>query len=496
MSTIITIIVIENKFGKGYNSNCNKLLLKEDIKKMTTIQNSQGTVAQDDKLPLHRKITYSFTDMSGNLLYCIISSYLLYFFTEVFGLSVGVAGILLLIARFFDALDAPIWGIIIDHTHSKYGQSRPWFLWMSFPFAIFVWLLFTTPNLSGTAKVVYAGVMYILAGISYTGMSTPITSVLPNLTSNSEDRTIANSFRMVGGNIGNFFAITFILPLANYLGGSNKQRGWSLAVLIYAIVAIILLLIAFADMREKNIEHEKVIPLKQSFKAAKCNWPWVLIVLANVIYWTGFMSRNSTLAYYFQYNMNNQSLISVFNGFTIIQVIGMASVPIIVKLFKKWGTTVLGLILACIGQLLMALVGKNVDAMLVGWCIACIGSGIACTMFFAMVGDTVDYGEWKNGIRASGFLTAIGSSFCIKMGSGFGSFIPSIIMKMFNYVPDHAQTAGSLAAIKFSFIWLPIIIFIINIIPLLMYKKYEEHEPIVQADLTKRRTSQKFSVNE
>ena len=186
--------------------------------------------------------------------------------------------------------------------------------------------------------------------------------------------------------------------------------------------------------------------------------------------------------------MNNTTLISVFNGFSIIQVIGMASIPFIVKYLKKWGTTVLGLVVACVGQLLMLVVGQSVPAMLVAWCIACIGSGIACSMFFAMVGDTVDYGEWKNGIRASGFLTAIGSSFCIKMGSGLGSFIPSLIMNAFHYVPDHAQSASALGAIQFSFMWLPVIIFAINIIPMIIYRKFENHEPIVIRDLLARKS--------
>lgn len=444
------------------------------------------------ELPFHRKITYSFTDMAGNLLYCIMSSYILYFFTDVYGLSVGIAGTLLLVARFFDALDAPIWGIIIDHTHSKYGQSRPWFLWMAFPFAIFVWLLFTTPPIEGTAKVLYAGIMYILAGISYTGVSTPITSVLPNLSSNSDERTVANSFRMVGGNIGNFFAVTFILPLAAFLGGNNAQRGWSLAVLLYAIVAVVLLLVAFADMREKNIQRTKSIPIKQSFKAAKRNWPWFLIVAANIIFWIGLTARSSTLAYYFQYNMHNSGYISLFNGFSIIQVVGMASIPFIVKKFNKWGTTVFGLAAAIIGQLMMVVSGSHLIPLLISWCIACIGSGIACSMFFAMVGDTVDYGEWKNGVRASGFLTAIGSSFCIKMGAGLGSFIPSVIMKTFHYVPNHVQSASALSAIKFSFIWMPIVIFALNIIPLYMYKKYEEHEPIVIRDLMNKNSQEEM----
>ncbi|KRL21238.1 MFS transporter [Lentilactobacillus kisonensis] len=448
---------------------------------------SAQALLANDTLPWHRKITYGFTDMSGNLLYCIISSYMLYFFTNVFGLSVGTAGVLLLIGRIFDAIGAPVMGILVDHTHSKYGKSRPWFLWMSLPFAIFVWLLFTTPALSGTLKVVYAGVMYILADLSYTAMSTPITSVLPNLTSSTDGRMQANSIRLVLGNVGNFFAVTFIIPFAGLLGGGNDQKGWSLAVGIYSIVAFILLIVAFLDMREKNIENEKVVTIKESLKATKGNWPWVLIVVANLAYWTAFIVRNSSMPYYFQYNMSSKALISFFNGFTIIQVIGMASVPFFVKFMHKWGTTVFFLLMTMVGQAWVGFAGSNVTSALIGWCVACIGSGSACTMFFAMVGDTVDFGEWKTGVRANGFLTAIGASFCIQMGSGFGSFIASMILKGFGFnAANKVQSAGSLSGISFTFVWVPIIIYAISLVLMIVYRKWENHEPVVKADLAER----------
>lgn len=450
------------------------------------VDDAQKLLAED-KLPFHRKITYGFTDMSGNLLYCIISSYMLYFFTNVFGLSVGVAGVLLLIGRVFDAIGAPIMGILVDHTHSKYGKSRPWFLWGALPFAIFVWLLFTTPDISNTAKIIYAGVMYILADFSYTAMSTPITSVLPNLTTNTDDRMQANSIRLVLGNVGNFFAVTFIIPFADLLGHGNDQRGWSLAVGVYAIVAFILLIIAFFDMREKNLAKEKVISIKESLKATKGNWPWMLIVLANLAYWTAYTVRNAALPYYFQYNLGDKSLISFFNGFSIIQVIGMASVPFVVKLLHKWGSTVFFLSLTIIGQIWMGFAGSNTTSALIGWCVACIGAGSACTMFFAMVGDTVDFGEWKTGIRANGFLTAIGAAFCIQMGSGLGSFIVSMLLNSVGFDASHAvQSASSLTGIHLSFIWVPIIIYIISLILMVTYRKWERHEPVVQKELAER----------
>lgn len=452
---------------------------------------------KNDRLPFHRKVTYGFTDMSGNLLYCIIGSYMLYFFTNVFGLGVGTAGSLLLLGRVIDAIGAPVMGVLVDHTHSKYGKSRPWFLWMSLPFAIFVWLLFTTPAIGSTAKIIYAGGMYILAELSYTAMSTPITSVLPNLTSNSDDRMSANSIRLVLGNVGNFFAVTFIMPLASAVGHGNEQRGWSIAVGIYAVVAFIFLLIGFLDMREKNIESDEIITIKESFKATKGNWPWMIIVAANLIYWTAYSARNAALPYYFQYNLSDKSLISFFNGFSIIQIIGMASVPLFVKFLHKWGTTVFMLALTMVGQVWIGLAGANVTSALIGWCVACIGSGSACTMFFAMVGDTVDFGEWKSGVRANGLLTAMGASFCIQMGAGIGSFIAAKIMAAFGFTAAKAaQSAGTMSAISFTFIWVPVIIYAISLILMVIYRKWERHEPIVTEDLAERHAQAQATSND
>lgn len=441
---------------------------------------------KSDSLPLRRKVTYAFTDLAGNLLYCLIGSYALYYFTDVYGLSVSMAGTILLLARFIDALDAPVWGMIIDHTKSKQGKSRIWFLRMAIPFALSVWLLFTNFNLSGTAKIAYAAIMYIVAGISYTGVSTPITSVLPNLTSNTEDRTLANTFRMIGGNVGNFLAITFILPLVSFFGQGNDQKGWSMAVGLYAVIACVLILIAYFDMREKNIQHTVNISIKESFQAAKGNWPWVLVVVGNIMFWLGLTARNSSLIYFFQYNMGDKDLVSIFNGISIIQVVGMAMIPMLVKRLRKWGSTILGFVIASIGQLGVVLFTGNLPMMIVAWCIACIGSGIACSLFFEMVGDTVDFGEWKTGIRASGFLTAIGSSFCIKIGSGLGGFLPSMIMNAAGYQADKVQSQAALNAIQFSFCWLPLIIFVLAIIPMYLYKRYEKNEMNVRQDLAAR----------
>ena len=249
-------------------------------------------------------------------------------------------------------------------------------------------------------------------------------------------------------------------------------------------------MIAFLDMREKNIDEEKIITIRESLKATKQNWPWVLIVLANLLLWTAYSARNAALPYYFQYNLNDKGLISVFNGFSIIQIIGMASVPFVVKYLHKWGTTILMLGMTMVGQVWIGFAGTNVTSGLIGWCLACIGSGSAMTMFFSMVGDTVDYGEWKTGIRANGFLTAMGASFCIQMGSGIGSFIAARILAAFGFTAAKAtQSSGSLSAINFTFIWVPVVIYALSAVCMVFYRKWEKHEPIVTEELAEKRAA-------
>ena len=116
-----------------------------------------------------KRFSYASSDTAGQLVFCVISYYLLYFYTDVYGLSVAIAGNILLLARFTDAIDAPVWGVIFDKTHSKWGKSRPWFLWLCVPFAMFGVLTFLTPNFGHTGKVIYAAVTYIVCSVLYTG---------------------------------------------------------------------------------------------------------------------------------------------------------------------------------------------------------------------------------------------------------------------------------------------------------------------------------------
>ena len=191
------------------------------------------------------RFIYAASDVAGQLVFCFISFYLLYFYTDVYGISAAAAGTILFIARCTDAIDAPIWGIIFDRTHSRWGKSRPWFLWLCVPFATFGVLTFLPPDFSYRAKVCYAAGVYIVCSILYTGINTPVTSILSALTPDPQERVTLTCFRMFGSKLGVLIVNLTGLQMVSWLGHGNDKRGFMHAMPLYATGTVLLYLLAF-----------------------------------------------------------------------------------------------------------------------------------------------------------------------------------------------------------------------------------------------------------
>jgi Na+/melibiose symporter-like transporter len=187
------------------------------------VTNEQQTV----KVPIIRKLAYGSTDLSYQLLTTTVSAYLVYFYTDVAKMSLGAIGTLMLIARLLSALAAPISGYFIDNTHTRWGKARPWYLWMCFPVAIFSILLFVAPNFANSAlNITYIWVTYVIWSMLEIFINTPDTAILPLLTKDRNQRTIFNSFRNGGSQIGALIANASVLPLVAFFGGSNAKKGF------------------------------------------------------------------------------------------------------------------------------------------------------------------------------------------------------------------------------------------------------------------------------
>jgi GPH family glycoside/pentoside/hexuronide:cation symporter len=171
-----------------------------------------ASVIHKNMVPWSERFSYSLSDFACNLSFSLVSTYLMFFYTDVFGISAAIVGTLFLVARIVDAFDGPFWGIMIDHTHTRWGKSRPYWLWFAIPFAVFSVLCFTVPNMSTGMKVVWAYVTYIGVDVLYSAVNIPITSILPSLTSNPQERVTLSTIRQFMGTLGATIISTIALP--------------------------------------------------------------------------------------------------------------------------------------------------------------------------------------------------------------------------------------------------------------------------------------------
>ncbi len=438
------------------------------------------------------RFSYAASDIGCQLVFAPISFYLLKFYTDVFGLAAGVAGTIMLIARFIDAADTPIWGIIFERTKSRWGKIRPWFLWLCGPFAIFGVLTFLTPDLSGTAKILYAAGTYIAVNILYTGINTPVTSILSVLTTNPQERVVLTCFRMFGSKLGVLLVNLTAMLLVAKLGGGDDRKGYMLTIPIYAAVAVVLFLVAFRNLKEVVPSDEKPKPMLQGFGAIRGNWPWWIIASSSLFFWIAFISRVAAAPYFFEYTLGRKDLVPFAFALDFISLGTVLCLPWMCRTWSKGTVWAAGLVGIIVGQFVMAwglAQGNSVPLIMVGWGLGFLASGAAMAMPFSVISDSVDYGEWKTGVRAAGLLTAIGAAFCLKAGAGLGGALPGWILEARGYVANVAQTDAVLNGIELSVVWLPAIAFAAALIPVLFYRKFERQEPQILADLERRRTS-------
>jgi sugar (glycoside-pentoside-hexuronide) transporter len=440
-----------------------------------------------------KRFSYAASDTAGQLVFCVISNYLLYFYTDVYGLPVAIAGNIMLLARFADAIDAPVWGIIFDKTHSKWGKSRPWFLWLCLPFAVFGVLTFLTPDLGQTGKIICAAVTYIVCSVLYTGINTPVTSILSALTPDPRERVTLTSFRMFGSKLGVLLVNLTAMKLVQYFGHGDDRKGFMIVMPIYATGTILLYLLAFRNLEEVVPQKKQSLPFADSLRAIRGNWPWIIIFVSSLFFWIAFIARVSVAPYFFEYTLHRKDLIPTAFALDFISLVTAFLMPFFCRWTSKRNVWIFGLLGMVVGQLIVYFGVQNnlsVAWIMSGWTFGFLASGMAMAMPFSVLSDSVDYGEWKTGIRAAGFLTAIGAAFCLKAGAGLGSAVPAWIMDAHGYVANAVQTENSLRGIALGFIWLPALGFALAILPVLFYKKYELMEPQIHAELEARQKHQ------
>lgn len=442
-----------------------------------------------NQLSFKEKVGYGLGDFAANIVFQTVMIFLMFYYTDIYGLPAAAVGTLFLIARIWDAINDPMMGAVADRTKSKHGRFRPWIKWTAIPFGVLAVLMFTTPDFSESGKLIYAYVTYILMMMVYTANNIPYGALSGVMTSNSVERTALNSYRFVLGQSAAIMVQAATLPLIALLGSGDKALGYQLTMAIFAVIAIGMFYVTFYTTKER-IEPEKTqaTPLKEDLKDLLQNRPWMILFLMGLVTFIFLSLRVAVGLYYFKYYIGDEGLFSMFAVLgTIGLIIGIPLSKPLTKKFGKRNTYIASNILSGLCVILLFIPGPE-DYIVVYIISALVGffNGPGVPILWAMYADTADYAEWRFKRRATGIVFSA-ATFGQKFGWGIGGAITGWLLTLFHYVPNSTQTPEAIFGIKLMLSIIPGILMILSAGLLFFYTLSESFMEKVQLELSERR---------
>ena len=434
-----------------------------------------------------QRIGYGSSDFACNLIWQMISLYLLYFYTNVMHLNAGAVSIMFLVTKFIDGISDLIVGYLIDKTNTRWGKSRPWILFGAIPFGVTAVLAFSVPNIGQTGMLIYAYVTYILLSTSYTIVNIPMASILPALSVDPHERTVLASCRTFFSSIGSTVVSAFALTLVDKFGNGNQALGFRIVMILFGVVGCLVFFFCFFNTKERVTIHQEKVSLKANIKCLFDNKPWKLFALNIVWLFGGYVIQASAVIYYFTYVVQNKSLVQIVATITtLVPIVTNICAPFLVKLTTKRNLMIVGNIVNIAGLAMIFAGGTNTPVLIAGAIIAAAGYGLKVSMHFAMQPDPVDYGEWKNGVNTSGTLSAV-NGFVGKVGMAIASSVGAALLQFGGFDAAIAvQTTTAQHYITAMYIWVPIILNVASTITMLFYDLDKIYPRIVR-ELDERR---------
>ncbi|MBR2782397.1 MAG: MFS transporter [Oscillospiraceae bacterium] len=438
-------------------------------------------------------ICYGFGDLASQFVWTFVGTYLTVFYSDVVGLAPAAVSAIMLIARIWDAVNDPMMGAFAERTRSRWGRFRP-YIAFGCPFlAIFGVLTFTKPFAGGAPAVIWAGVIYIIAGMIYTLVNIPYGAMAAVMSTDSGQINKINTSRNIGMNLGMVVVNAVSAPLMLAFSGKGAEvataRGYTMTALIYGIVAIPLFLIVFFTAREnvKPIGQPAKFSFKDTISNLVKNKYLMIISLVMTLLMTAFMGRIAVTAFYVIYCLGSFRLISLIMTIPSIgSIVGSFAVPFLAKKLGKRNTLMISMFLNALGLLIIYLAPfDNIPMVIIGDCIFGITS-IGFPISLSMVADSVDYMEEKTGVRTDGTAYAT-YGLATKIGNAVGGAVGLPLMVAFGYVANQGQTPEALAGINKVVNLFPAILFILGGIACLLWRMSDKDADDIRARLRSKR---------
>jgi sugar (glycoside-pentoside-hexuronide) transporter len=451
---------------------------------------TQTDSGSDTRLTWTEKLGYGLGDFGSQMVWAMSITFLLYFYTDVFGISAAAAGTLLLVARIFDAMLDPVMGMITERVTTRWGKFRPYLLFGTPVLGILLVLTFTTPNLGYGGKLLYAYVTYISLGVVFTVVNLPYGALASTMTQQPDDRNALSVYRSFGARAGDGLFVGLATPaLVMALGRGDHAQGFQLTAVLYALVGSAALWFTFRTCHERYVAAGYLrLSIHQVGHALRHNGPFFLLMTSFLFFVSAAFTRNAGSVYYMTYNVQRPELLGpLLASGTIASLIGIPFSQPLARRIGKRNTFIVGLSGWALSSVAMYLTPyADVWILFACYAVGYITFGLSFGLFWSLIADTVEYSEWKTGVRAEGGIYSI-ASFLMKLCSAVAGIAPAMVLSLSGYVPNTAQSETALNGINWIMTVLPAVFGVMAIAPLMLYRLDEALFARIVADLRHRR---------
>ncbi len=444
-------------------------------------------------LGIAERSAYLIGNAGTALINTVVASFIMFYYTDVLILNAGIIGTILLVSRMLDGVTDIIMGFIVDRTHSKHGNARVWIIRTCIPFAISGILLITVPSgATDLIKYVYVFITYnLFNSIFLTALYVPYNAMVVNITSNPYERGLLGIFAMGGAVVGTLAVQSTIDSATKSLGGGTDA--WQKVIAVYALCGLIAHLICFFFTRERTGIAKKMsgsghkVDTRLELKALFSNKYWLISVGTVFLALFSTSMLGGSGMYFAKGVLGDTAYYAQFaNAMAITQMIVLFVSFVFIKRFGKRNTMMAGLGLISLACLVQGFAGGNLTVIIGCSIVKGIGGGLAAGGLYGLVADTIDYGEWKTGMKSEGVgMAAV--TFATKVSQGLSIVLIGWIIQIGQYDALAAvQSQRAVSAINIAFNFVPMLCCALACL-LLWFYKLDRIFPQIQKELTERR---------
>lgn len=450
-------------------------------------------------LSFYEKFNYALGDTASNLFFQFFAIFIIYYYTDVYGLSAAAVTTMLLTVKLWDWITDPIMGLIADRTNTRWGKFRPYLLWMAIPYGAFGYLMFINPDLGEEGKLMFAYVTYILMMTAYTAINVPYGALMGVMTTSSSERLTLGTFRFVGAFSAAIILGMSVRPLVRILGGEDELLGFQYTMAIFAVLSVLLFLQTFRGTKERvSPPPNQDSHIGKDLRTLIKNTAWLVMVVAGVFTLASVAIRGGATVYFFKYYMldDNSSFIWIWDRTSffittgaIVFVIGVIAGRFLSNVYDKRSLMLfLTLSNAIIMGLMFYIPNDYYWTMLSVNALASLLAGPTPALVWAMYGDVADFGEWKYKRRTTALVFSA-AQFAQKLGLTIGGVLPTAVLAYVGYEANMAQSETAMMGIRLIFTWLPALFSIVAGLAFIFYPLRDTQLEQIEKDLIDRRVA-------